>query len=388
MSTSAVVIESVETFVVRVPMRQELVTSPEFGGHLDVADRYLIRVRSSDGQMGLGEAGPRGAEGIDGIIPRLLGQRVDSLRPRMLELHEPGTVYWQKPMPPNPMHVPEYLQVWRVRHAAQTIVEMALLDLLSRRAGVPMSTMLGGAWRDRVKADFWMGRVTPQKAQEIVRRGMALGFRGAKLKTTLIDPNVERLEAIKEAAPDWHVTVDPNERFFQLDDALPTILAMDAVGNMSILEDPFPRFHLEQFKALRPRIRARVVVHIDPPESLGTVLGSGAAGGLNIDSHTAGLWGWRSAAAAAEAHNLPIWHGSGLDLGVYTAAQLHLAASAPNCTLPGDQVGAWIRQSTLVRQPFVVEDGCILVPPGPGLGVELDDDALDKYTIRKGGRKL
>jgi muconate cycloisomerase len=169
-----------------------------------------------------------------------------------------------------------------------------------------------------------------------------------------------------------------------LDDSIATIRAMDAVGNLRILEDPFPRTALSETKALRERISARVVIHIDPPEMLAEVLRSEVCGGLNIDSHTQGLFGWRMQAAAADAFNLPVWHGSGNDLGIFTAAQLHLAASAPNCQLPGDQAGPWIRESTLVEEAFVVESGHVRVSQGPGLGVTVDRAALDRYGVLAG----
>jgi muconate cycloisomerase len=179
------------------------------------------------------------------------------------------------------------------------------------------------------------------------------------------------------------VTVDPNGRFYRLDDALPVIRAMDAVGNMSILEDPFPRFHLAEFVELRPLIKGRLVLHVDPPETLHQVIAARAAGGLNLDSSVQGLLAWRSQAAMAAQSNLPVWHGSGLDLGVATAAQLHLAAATPNCQLPGDQSGPWLRESTLVKTPFVVEQGHVLVPPGEGNGIEVDLDAVERYSSKK-----
>jgi L-alanine-DL-glutamate epimerase-like enolase superfamily enzyme len=160
---------------------------------------------------------------------------------------------------------------------------------------------------------------------------------------------------------------------------------MDRIGNMRILEDPFPRNAYHQFADLRHKVEARVVCHLDPPDAISIALRSDAAGGFNIDSHSAGLFNWRSTAAIAEGANLAIWHGSGLDLGIATAAQLQLAASAPNCTLPGDQASAWLREHMLIAESFEVKDGTIAVPPGPGLGVTLDEDALAHYAVETWG---
>ena len=73
------------------------------------------------------------------------------------------------------------------------------VSLLARRAGIPLCAWFGGPWRQTVAVDYWMGRVTPAHAQRCVARAKALGFTGVKLKTTLEDPNVERLEAIRDA---------------------------------------------------------------------------------------------------------------------------------------------------------------------------------------------
>lgn len=376
-------ITHIEAWIVRVPLLQEWAASPEFGEHAFSEERLILRIEDADGFEGWGEAGTAFSETMrNDVLSPLIGKSVGELRPAFLDLWPPGSQYWHKPLPPSP-HTPNLANLpHRLRHPMQTILEMTLSDLTARRAGIPLHHLWGGAWRDRVPTDYWMGRVTPERAQRCVKRGKELGFHGIKLKTTLEDPNVERLEAIRDAAPDWKVTVDPNGRFYRLDDAWPVIRAMDALGTMAILEDPFPRFHLEQFAALRPRINARVVVHIDPPESLWAVLQSGAAGGLNIDSHAQGLFNWRMQAAVAAQANLPVWHGSGLDLGIATAAQLHLTAATPNCQLPGDQSGPWLRESHLLTKDFEVKNGCVLLPKGAGLGVEVDRAALDRYATQ------
>ena len=366
---------------VTVPLLTEWTASLEFGEH-PIDHRFILRITDSDGFEGWAETGAVGSdELLETTLSMLVSKPLGDLRLGFLDLWPGGSLYWQRPAPPSPYAPnPANLQ-HRLRHPLQSLVEMSLSDLIARRAGMPLCHLWGGTWRDRVLVDYWMPRTTPEQAQRCVRRGKALGFSGAKLKTTLEDPNIERLEAIRDAAPDWHLTVDANGRFYRLDNAPPTLREMDRVGNVAIFEDPFPRFHLNEFVRLRDLVQARVVVHVDPPESLWNVMRSEAAGGLNIGSGV-GLFHWRIMAGAADLANLPIWNGSSLDLGIATAAQLHLCASAPNCTLPSDQAGPWLRESHLLKHDFVIQDGHIILPTGPGLGIEVDLDALEKYSTQ------
>lgn len=376
-------IRVVQAWRVRVPLLQEWAASPEFGPHPDGSDRLVVRVEDQDAVVGWGEGELRTSpEEVGRALEKLLGLTLSHLRLPLLDLWTTPN-YYHQPLAPSPLRPDESNLVNRLRHPLQAPVEMALLDLLAQRAGVPLCVWCGGPWRERVPVDYWMGRVTPDHARHCVKRARALGFTGVKLKTALEDPNVARLEAIRDAGgPEWKVTVDANGRFHRLDDAMGTLRAMDAVGNMAIIEDPFPRSQLEEFSELRGRLHARVVVHLDPPESLHAVIQQRAAGGLNLDSHTQGLMAWRAQAAAVAQANLSIWHGSGLDLGIATAAQLHLAASAPNCRLPGDQAGPWLRASTLIEETFEVADGMMTIPAGPGIGVHPARDAVEQFTIQ------
>lgn len=382
MDPNAVVTE-IKLWRVSVPLLAEWATSPEFGENPSAIDhRFILCITDSDGFEGWGEAIAQGSEELlENTISELVAKPLSALRLGFLDLWPAGSLYWQRPLPPSPYAPnPANLQ-HRLRHPLQSLFEISLSDLMTRRAGLPLCHLWGGAWRDRILVDYWMPRTTPEHAQRCVQRGKALGFAGAKLKTSLEDPNVERLEAMRDLAPDWKVTVDANGRFYRLDDALPTLKEMDRIGNVAIFEDPFPRFHLGEFVMLRQQVQARVVVHIDPPESLWNVLRSEAAGGLNIDS-AVGLFHWRIMAGTADQANLPVWHGSGLDLGIRTAAQLHLCASAPNCILPGDQAAPWLRESHLLKHDFTIQDGHILLPTGPGLGVQVDVDEVEKYATQ------
>lgn len=376
------VITKIEAWEVSVPLRHEWTSSPEFGLHGHTADsRLILALHDDSGRIGWGEDAMPPRDMLQAALKNILDGKLDAGPLSQIDLAEPGESYWSRPAPPSPYASNPANLRHRLRHPLQNVVEIACIDLRARRLGIPYSDLLGGRWRDSIQVDYWMGRVTPEHARVCIQRAQKIGFNGVKFKTTLEDPNVERLEAIAETAGlDFHVTVDPNGRFYRLDDAMPVIRRMDAVGNMRILEDPFPRFHLLEFVELRRRIQARVAVHIDPVESLWSVLQIGAAGALNIDSKVVGQFQWRVLAGTAEQANLSIWHGSGLDLGIATAAQLHLAASAPNCWLPGDQIGPWLREHHLLTANFVIKDGSIVLPQGPGLGISIDQAALDRFS--------
>ncbi len=375
---------SLKAWLIDVPLLPEWSSSPEFGPHAGGSPRLVLQLTDGDGFVGWGE-GTTNLRGDDlrDALGVLAGSELSQWRPALLNLH-PRPSYWHQPHFESDFRPSAAKMKYRLRHPLQCPVEMALLDLTARRAQVPLAQIFGGAWRTQIPVDYWMGRVTPEHAVACVRRAKQLGFNGIKLKTTLEDPNVERLSAIRaEAGPEFSVTVDANGRFYRFDDALSTLSAMDEVGNMKILEDPFPRHDYGAFAALRHRVNARIVAHIDPPESLAAVIQQNCVGGLNLDSHAQGLWGWRTQAAVADAFNLPVWHGSGLDLGIATAAQLHLAAATPNCELAGDQAGPWLRQADLLKTPFSVQDGHISLPPGPGLGIEVDEAELEQFTIEE-----
>ncbi len=382
-------LQKVELWGVNVPLRRQWTSSPEFGEHGHPpreggANRYILCLTDHEGLEAWGESVNRGAlTGLREQLPCLLRSETPFYRNSMVKFDAPGKLYWERPAPPS-LYAPDISSLrYRVRNPWQSLIETALCDLLAKRARVSLAQLWGGPWRDTIKVDYWMGRTTPDDAKECVEHARKLGFRGIKLKTTLEDPNVERLEAIREAGgEEWKVTVDPNGRFYRLEEALPVIRAMDRVGNMAILEDPFPHSHLEEFRTLRPRIDASVVVHVDPPETLWHILQSGAAGGININSVLQGPQEWRMDAAVAERANLSIWHGSNLDLGIATAMQLQLAASVSNCRLSGDQAGPWLREATLLQTRFEVENGQVALPSdGPGLGVQVDRNQIENYSV-------
>ena len=85
-------------------------------------------------------------------------------------------------------------------------------------------------------------------------------------------------------------------------------------------------------------------------------------------------------ARVAASADIPVWQASNVDLGGFDAFRLHAAAAAPNCTLGSDLCGNFVHEHSLLAAPLV-EDGYARVPPGPGLGVALDAEAVSRYAL-------
>jgi L-alanine-DL-glutamate epimerase-like enolase superfamily enzyme len=85
-----------------------------------------------------------------------------------------------------------------------------------------------------------------------------------------------------------------------------------------------------------------------------------------------------SNAYLASAAGMPVWHGSGHELGILDAAMLHSCVAAANCTLPSD-ILSYQRVDDLIVKPIEIRDSYAIPSPLPGLGVELDEDAVRRY---------
>jgi muconate cycloisomerase len=256
--------------------------------------------------------------------------------------------------------------------------EMALFDLMGRMRGVPVHALLGGAVRDRVRADYWMGQQTPEDSKRSVERALSLGFTGVKIKCRLEDPMVERLQAILDVAgPGFKVTVDPNERFYTAEQTIALAQRLAALGNVEVFEDPIPKSDLAGYIRIHEAITLPLAMHLSDGPSIIRGVKAGVLDCVNLNGS---LVGFQRNATVAAAAGLRCWHGSGNDLGIIETAYVHAAAAAPNCTMASDFVGSWTREDDLIIEPLQFQNGYTPTPTAPGLGCELDMTALKRYT--------
>lgn len=266
--------------------------------------------------------------------------------------------------------------------------ECAVWDSTAKAHNLPLVTLLGGAVQKRVLVSAWTGHRTVEEIPELARHFARLGYRHWKFKCDLGDDVAAWCAAIKEAAPDMKVVLDPNERWEFAYEARTRLYELEKIGNVLCLEDPLPRWNLEAYRELRAHSSVAIALHVSLPYGAHgqkvsdaiTALTHHAVDGFNFNG---GLAKFGQLSGVAGAANLPFWHGSELDLGVLEAMYLHQCAAAKLCIWPSDIFGWLVRTHDLLTTPLHIEPPYAYLPSGPGLGVQLDYGALEAHTTRQ-----
>lgn len=254
--------------------------------------------------------------------------------------------------------------------------EMAWLDLLGKHLGVPVHHLLGGKLIDRVPVDYWMGRADPEETARRTQLAVDQGFQGVKMKCKYGDPIAERVRAVRDVAPHFSIVFDPNERFETVEKTLEVSRSLEGFDDI-IFESPIDQTRLQDYVDLRKMIPQKIALHLTSIGALVPALQASAADYYNLLGPLVDFSEWARLTRAA---GCPTWRGTGMDLGVRDMSSVHCAAAA-GCQLPCDIVGVLFREDDLIVKPIEFVDGAAMVPDAPGLGVELDREALDKYRI-------
>jgi O-succinylbenzoate synthase len=266
---------------------------------------------------------------------------------------------------------------------AKAGVEMALWDLFAQRAGLSLQKFIGGQG-DRVSVGVSVGiQETTDKLLSVVEDYLAQGYRRVKLK---IKPgrDVSEAAAVRQAHPDLLLQVDGNS-VYRLSDA-GRLKELDEF-NLLLIEQPLGEDDLIDHARLQPQLKTRVCLD----ESITSVtharwaLELGACRVINIKpGRVSGLHEAIRIHDYCRERGVPVWMGGMLETGLGRAANVAVA-SLPGFTLPGDiSASARYYHEDLVEEPFVLNpDSTLSVPTGPGLGVKVKMETLEKVTLRK-----
>ena len=261
---------------------------------------------------------------------------------------------------------------------AKSAIEMALLDAQLRARGESFAAYFGAS-RPAVDCGVSVGihRSIPELL-ETVGDYIEQGYRRIKLK---IKPgwDVEPVRAVRERFGGIPLQVDANTAY-SLSDA--ELLARLDPFDLLLIEQPLPEeqvlAHAQLAKAVRTPICLDESIH--SAQAAADAIELGACRIINIKPGRVGgyLEARRIHDLCAE-RGLPVWMGGMLETGIGRAGNVAMAAM-PNFTLPGDTSASDRYFHRDITAPFVLRDGRLDVPAGPGLGVEVDLEFLDSIT--------
>ncbi len=279
----------------------------------------------------------------------------------------------------NPESLARLMEPWRANHMAKATVEMAFWDLWAKSLDLPLQTVLGGEG-DAVEVGVSLGIGPIAGTLERVAAHLAQGYRRIKLK---VKPghDIALLQAVRQAFPEAHLTVDANCCYTLADTGL--IRRMDDFA-LDYIEQPLAWDDIHDHAVLQSRLRTPICLDecIRTVEHARKALQTDAARVINIKvGRSGGHAAARRIHDLCEAFQVPVWCGGMLESGIGRAHNIHLS-TLPNFTKPGDTSSA-SRYFTrdIVCERLETVDGRMPVPQGPGIGVTLDLDYLATATL-------
>ncbi|WP_250491156.1 muconate/chloromuconate family cycloisomerase [Caballeronia sp. INML2] len=364
-------IERIETCLVDLPtIRPHKLSVATMHGQT----LMLVKVFCSDGIVGIGEGttiagmayGPESPESMKlatdaYLAPACIGR--DATRVQALMAHLGKLV--------------------RVNHFAKSALETALLDAHGKRLGVPVSELLGGRHRDRLPVAWTLASGDTNKdiseAETMLERRRHKIFK-LKIGARQIEADIEHVAGIKRALGDrGAVRVDVNMAWSETQAARAIPALADA--GCELVEQPVAS------TAALARLMRRFPVALMADEVL-----QGPESAFQIAKHegadvfaikieqSGGLFAGQRVAAIADAAGIELYGGTMLEGAVSTIASAQLFATLPNLQWGTELFGPLLITEEILVEPLDYSDFELTVPSGPGLGIELDEARIKRFT--------
>ena len=257
-------------------------------------------------------------------------------------------------------------------------LDMAFYDLQGKLVGQPIYNLFGGAVRRSIRIS-WVAYIREELdlIRDEVREKCEQGFTAFKLKVGIdIDLDEARLAAARKVAgKDVSIKVDANEGW-SVGEAAKNIRRLNKY-NLAGVETPVPREKPEEIAAVRRQVDVPILEHVSDPAYGLELIKAEAVDVFNLaTTGCGGIWPARQIVALARAANLGVLIGSTVEMGPGTLAQLHLASTIENLTLPSDLIGPGMYEADVLQKPLTYKQGTLVVPREPGLGGDVDREKL------------
>jgi gluconate/galactonate dehydratase len=342
----------------------------------------LVRLTTSNGAVGWGEAPTTLMtrpvfESVREVARFYEGQELDRHHERFREF-ERFSFYRSRSMEAT---------------SALSAVDIACYDLLGHELGTPVSGLLGGRLRDRVRAysnGWYSDCIEPSqfaaKATAMVRSGFrALKFDpfGNEYRTLSpegLDRAVARVRAVREAVgPEVDLLIEYHGRFFP-EAAVRAGRALDAFGPRFMEEPVLPEL-TDALSEFRRSVRTPVALgeRLLTPADFESFLARGLVDILQPDiTNSGGFTSGREIAGVAAARGAPVAYHNAFG-PVQTAATLQMDATLPTFFLQESFEASWPEWKRSLVRGYSVDGGEFAIPDRPGLGIEVDERAVERF---------
>ncbi|PTX18291.1 muconate cycloisomerase [Pontibacter mucosus] len=365
-------IERIETLIVDLPTIRP--------HHLSMAvmrnqTMVIVRLFCSDGIEGVGEATTIGGLSYGNEFPEGMKFTIDTYLAPLLT---------GKPATSINAVMAELEHQVQGNNFAKSAIETALLDAQGKRLGVPVSDLLGGAVTNTLPVLWTLASGDTdkdiQEARDLLANGRHHTF---KLKIGRKDPSVDiaHVAAIKQAVgADVKVTVDVNQAWTE--SAAKQGIAKLQEAGVDLVEQPIVKTNFDGLARLTNYFRVPIMAD----EAVATVsdafklakIGGGSVFALKI-SKAGGLTNTQRQAAIARGAGISLYGGTMLEGTIGTLASAHLFSTLSDLDWGTELFGPLLLTDDIVKKRITYANGGMELPQGPGLGIELDLNQVEKY---------
>lgn len=363
-------VRSISCTIVRVPTTRQhrlsklAVTYQEY---------VIVQLQLDNGVVGLGEAatlgGPRWAEesveSIKSVIDRYLGPAV--IGERADEFERMGLLM---------------AGAASRNYAAKAAIDSALYDAVGKTLDLPASALLGGQVRDRFPVIWALasgdaGQEIEEAKDKLARRE----HKTFKIKVGFQPPaqEIKRLQQIRAAlGPEPGIVVDVNQAWSEATAMrlLPALIELD----VCLIEQPLAASNIAGMARLAKRLPVPLMVD-EAAFTLQEIAHAGTIGAGSVLSlklvKSGGMAELKRAAGVASAVGMELYGGCLLESSIGAAAHLSVFSTLPVLHWGTEHFGPRILKQDLVVNPIRFEEFEVILPSGPGLGIELDTDSFN-----------
>ncbi|GAA1897506.1 MAG: enolase [Williamsia herbipolensis] len=363
-------ITRVEAIPYRIPYRKPLRFA---SGEVHAADHVLVRVHTDDGVVGVADAPPRPftygetQRGVVAVIEDLFAEQIV------------GTTLLERET------VRARLERTVGNPVAKSAVDMAMWDALGRNLDLSVGDLLGGH-TDRMRVSHMLGFETPEAmVDEAIRMRDTHGITVFKVKVGRrpVELDTAVVRALRDGLGDGiELYVDGNRGWTAAESAR----AMDEMADLglTLAEELCPADDVVSRRWLVQRLGVPFVADesaTTPAEVTREILG-GSATAVSIKTARTGFTGSVRVHHLCEGLGVDVVMGNQIDGQLGTACTVAFGAAFASTSRRAGELSNFLDMSDdLLVEPLTIQDGELAVPPGPGLGVEIDPDKLAAYRI-------